>query len=62
MKEDEGMLDVPMRLLLGIWKRLEYVNISLLLSAQRSYFPVLNVVSFYCCGLQRVRSLLDIIL
>ena len=34
MKEDEGMLDVPVHLLLGIWKRLEYVNVSLL-SARR---------------------------
>jgi hypothetical protein len=61
--EDEGMLDVALRLLLGIWKRLEYVNVSLLLSAQKSYFPVLIVVFFYCCGLhKRVPSLLDIIL
>ena len=53
VKEGEGMLGVPVRLLLGLWKRLEYVNVSLLLSAQRSYFPVLNAVFFYCCGLHK---------
>jgi hypothetical protein len=53
VKEDEGMLDVSVRLLFGIWKHLEYVNVSLFLSAQGSYLPVLNVVFFYCCGLHK---------
>jgi hypothetical protein len=53
VKEDDGMLDVPARFLLGIWKRLEYVNVSLLFDAQSSYFPVLNRVFFYCCGLHK---------
>lgn len=34
MKEDEGMLDSPVRLLPSMWKRLEYLNVSLLLGAQ----------------------------
>jgi hypothetical protein len=34
VKEDEGMLDSPVRLLPSMWKRLEYLNVSLLLGAQ----------------------------
>lgn len=34
MKEDEGMLDSPVLLILSMWKRLEYLDVSLFLGAQ----------------------------